>query len=113
MGKGQGGNRLVFIREPGEQGDGADQLFPDQAERVVKDHQIGVVSDIAARRAQMDDALGLRTLLAIGVDVGHDVVPDLFFPDSGDIVVDIVRVRPQLVELFVGNGKPQLLFGFG
>ena len=29
MGEGQRGDRLVFVREPGEQGDGAHQLFPD------------------------------------------------------------------------------------
>ena len=41
----------------------------------------------------MNDSLGFRTLNAIGVYVGHDIVADNSLPLFCHIVIDIFRVR--------------------
>ena len=44
----------------------------------------------------MDDAGGLGALLAVGVDMAHDVVAHQLFPLDGHFVVDIVHMSFQL-----------------
>ena len=61
----------------------------------------------------MDDPLGFGTLLAVGIDVRHDVVTDLFFTRRGDVVIDIVGMGAQFLELTVGNREAELLLRLG
>ena len=113
VGESQGGQIGVFPGELAQQSDGVDQLFAHQPQGVVQDDKVGVIPHVAAGGAQVDDALGVRALLAVGVDVGHHVVAHFLFPGGGHVVVDIVRMRLQLSNLFVGDGQPQLLLGLG
>ena len=110
MGKGQRGNRLIFLRKPGEKGNRGNQLAPDQAERVIKDQQVGVVPHIAACRAQMNDSFGFRALLAISVHMGHNIVTDFFFAGGGDFIINVIGVSAHFLDLFVGNRKTEFLF---
>ena len=59
MGEGQGGDRLVFVREPGEQGDGAHQLFSGLNGARHTESSDRCCPHIAARRPEMDDPLAL------------------------------------------------------
>ena len=59
----------------------------------------------------MDDALCLRTLAAVCVYVGHNIMAHLFFTGLGHIIIDIVLMGLQLVDLLLGNGKSQLHLG--
>ena len=49
----------------------------------------------------MDDSLCLRTLYAVGIDVGHDVVADHLLPLLCHVIVDIVRMAFQFLDLLV------------
>ena len=113
MSESQGGQVLVFQNKPAQQRQHIHQLFANQPQSIVHDHQVGVIADIAAGRPQMDDPLGIGTLHAISIDMRHHIVAHLFFPRGGYIIIDIVLVGFQLGNLFIGDGQAQLLFGFG
>jgi len=74
--------------------------------------QVGVVADITGGCPEMDDAPGCGALVAVGVDMGHDIVPDPGLVTLGILVVDRFRVRFQLVDLFGADRKAQLALGF-
>ena len=57
----------------------------------------------------MDDAGGLGTLLAVGVDVAHHVVAHQLFAGDGHIVVDVLHVGFQLCHHFGGDVGQALL----
>ena len=52
--------------------------------------KIGIVGDIAAGSAEMDDVAGLGADFAIGVDVGHDIVTQPAFVHFGAGEIDVV-----------------------
>ena len=112
VGERQGGQILVFLDEMPQQRQHIHQLFAHQTQRIVHDHQIGVVADIAAGRAQMDDALGFRALHPVSVHMRHHIVAHLLFLFACHIVVDVVLMRFQLGNLLIGDGQAQLLLGF-
>ena len=97
--------------EAGEHPDHPDQLGAHEPERLGHHDDVGVVADIAGGGAQVDDGARLGALPAERVNVGHHVVPHLPFPGLGHLVIDIVGVPLHLVDLLLGNRKPQLLFG--
>ena len=84
-----------------------------QFERFAHQDQVGVVGDVAARGAQVDDRAGVGANVAVGVDVGHHVVPQfsLVLGRLGEI--DIVDMRAQLVDLLFGDRQAQFRFGLG
>ena len=85
------------------------RLPANQLQRLGHDDDVRVVPHIAGCRAQVNDPLCLGALLAVGVDVGHDVVAHQLLPLLRHIVVDVVRVAFQLLDLLIGDGKSQLL----
>ncbi len=74
---------------------------------------VGVVADVAGRGAEVDNALGVRALQAVGVDVGHDVMAAAFLLRNGVFVVNVILVRPELVNLVLRNGEAQFHFALG
>ena len=108
---GQRGHGLVFVREFCQQGHHVQQLAAHYLQPLAHDKDIGIVAHIAAGGPQMDDALCLRALHAVGIDVAHHVVAALLFPGGGHIVIDVVLVRLQLGDLRVGDGQALLLLG--
>ena len=61
----------------------------------------------------MDNGLRVRALLAVGVNVAHDVVADQLLPGLGHIVIDSLGVGLQLVDLLLGHVEPQLALRLG
>ena len=123
MGVGERGHVLVAVREIRQQRNDVEELAADDPQALPHDDHVGVVADVAARRAQVDDPLRRGALHPVGVDVAHHIVTDLLLPRLGDVVVDVVRVGLQLGDLRVGDrealpllrpgqGDPQLPPGF-
>ena len=61
----------------------------------------------------MEDAGGRRGRLAVGVDVGHDVMAHLPLPRGGHLVVDVGDVGLHLLHLPGGDGQAQLMLRSG
>ena len=59
----------------------------------------------------MDDGLGVGTLLAVGVDVAHNVMADQLFTGFRHVVVDIPGMGLHLIDLLLGHVQPQLVLG--
>ena len=55
----------------------------------------------------MDDGHGLRTQLAVGVDMGHHIVTQLLLPLGCSGVVDVLNMGLQLIYLLLGDGQSQ------
>ena len=113
VGVGQAGHVLVLVGKLGQVGQGADDLLVHQFQALAHDDHVGVVTHIAAGGAQMDDALGVGALQAVGIDVAHHVMTDQLFPGGSLFVVDVVLVGFQLGDLLVGDVQALLLLGFG
>ena len=110
---GQAGQILVFLGEIRQLGDGVDQLPADELQGLGHDDHISVIAHIARGSPKVDDPLGGRALLSVGVHVGHDVMADLLLPGLGDVVVDVLCMGLQLIDLFLGDVQAQFLLGFG
>ena len=104
-GERQAGQVAVPIGERGQVIDDRDQPAADHLERFSQQQQVGVVGHEAARCAEVNDAPGCRAHVAVGVDVGHHVVPQLAFIALGGRKVDVVDVLPQLRDLLHGDGE--------
>ena len=83
------------------------QLFFEVPQRLAVDDEICVVRDVAARRAQMDDALRAGRVEAVGVDVRHHVVADFLLPLRNSVIVDGADVRGQLVHLLLRDRQAE------
>ncbi len=113
MCEGQCGQRLVFIRELCKIADDRDQLVAHQTQTLGHDDDVGVVADIAGGSAEVNDALCVRALHAVGVDMAHHIMAHQLFALGGDLVVDVVGVRLQLVDLRLRDGETEFHFRFG
>ena len=63
--------------------------------------QVGVVGDVAARGAQVNDRPGSGAQVAVGVHVGHHVVPQLLLVSGGGGEIDVVDVGRQFGDLLL------------
>ena len=113
VGVGEAGHVLVLGGELRQIGNDADELFAHQFKALPHDDDIGVVAHIAAGSAQMDDALRLGALQAVGVDMAHHIMTHQLFPCGGVLVVDIVLVGLQLGDLLIGDVQTLFLLGLG
>src|SRR5262249_37784405 len=84
-----------------------------ELERLANQYQVGVVGDVAARRAQVNDPAGGRAAVAVCVDVRHHVVPQLALVLRRPGEIDVVDGRAQLGDLFDRDVEPQLALGLG
>ena len=89
----QSRGRLVRFRKTGKVGDDLQQLSPEVFQAVPVENDVGVIGDIAAGGAQMDDTGGGGRGLAVGIHVGHHVVADFLFPCRGTGTVPAEGVR--------------------
>ena len=115
MGVPQGCEPLVLARKGDEIGDNIDQALLDELQTLFLEQQIGVAANKLRSCAEMDDRLGSRALEAIGIDMGHDIMADLFFLGRGQLEIDIRDMGPQFIEHGAGDeiGKTHLMLGFG
>ena len=88
-------------------------LLAHQLQRVAQHQHVGVIGDVAAGRAQMDDARSLGALKPVCVHVGHDVVPALLFAAARVLVVDVRSVALQLLDLLLGDVEAKLTLALG
>ena len=96
VGVGHAGHILVLLGKVCQLCQHTHQLFAHQLQTLPHHDDIGVVAHIAAGGTQMDDTGCLGALLAVGVDMAHDVVAHQLFPLDGHFVVDIVHMGFQL-----------------
>ena len=113
MGVAQSGSRLERFRETGKVGDDLQQLSPEVFQAVPVENDVGVIGDVAAGRAQMDDTGGGGRGLAVGIHVRHHVVTDFLFPRRGTGEVDVRDVGFQLLDLLFGDRQSQRMLGLG
>lgn len=69
------------------------QFAADELPRCAHLQKVGVIVHIAARRAEMDDACGLRAGIAERADVRHHVVAQPVLILGGTVKIDIVEMR--------------------
>ena len=93
MRKAEARHVLIFISKSRNACNGVYQFFPDQAQRLAHRDHLGNIANIAAGCAQMDDRLRLGALIAVSVNVRHNIVAEFLFISSGRLVIDILGVR--------------------
>ena len=79
--------------------DGCHQPAAEDFQSLPHQDQIGVIRDVTARRAEVDDAPRIRTTVTIRVDMGHHVVPQLPLVLGGPVEIDVVDGGFQLGDL--------------
>ena len=71
--------------------------------------EIGVVRDVGARGAEVQERPRRRRLLAQEMDVRHHVVAQALLVLRRAVEIRVVEVGAQLAQGVVGDGEPQLL----
>ncbi len=104
---------LVLTCEVTQRGDRVYELAPHKNERRAHTDDIRVVADVAARGAQMYYRLCIRTALAEGEHMRHNVVAHLVLVTRGRFIVDIVNMRLHLLYLRIAYIEPELLLTLG
>ena len=113
MGVAQGGHILVGVGKLPQIGQHLQKLCPQVFQAVPIDHNVGVVGDIAGGSTQVDDTGGRGSHLAVGIDMGHDIMAHQLLPLGGHGVVDVGDVGLQLPDLLLGDVQAQLVLGLG
>lgn len=72
-------------------------------------HNYSIVSHVAGGGAEVDDGSGGGAAVCEGVDVSHDVVPELALLLSRHGEVDVLLVALHLLDLGVRDGQTQIL----
>ena len=111
--KARQGRSRCSLGEAGQALDHRHQPVADQLQRLAQQEQVGVVGHVAARGAQVDDRPGRGADVAVGVDVGHDVVPQPPFVPLGSGKIDVVDMLPQLGDLLRRDWQPKFRLGLG
>ena len=93
-----GGEGLDHHRQPGS----------DQIEAVAHHHQIGVVGDKGTRGPEVEDRPGLGAGIAIGVQVGENVVPHLLLVGGRLHEIDRLQMGAELGDLLRRDRQAQL-----
>jgi len=79
------------------------QLGLDQAQCLAQAQRVGVIFDIHAGCAQMDDRPANRALLGIGANLSHQVMAQLTFELLGTFPINIILMSAQISELFAAH----------
>ena len=106
MREAEAGQIAMLLGEAAQAIDRCRQPCGQHFKALAHEHQIGVVGDIAARRAKMNDAAGRGALIAVSVDVRHHIVPQPAFMGIGGGEIDVLNVLAQLVDLRGAIGNP-------
>ncbi len=72
-------------------------------------HIYSIVSHVAGGGAEVDDGSGSGAAVCEGVDVGHDIVPELALLLGRHCKVDVLFVALHLLNLSVCDGQTQSL----
>ena len=105
----EAGESRIFVGKVAEVLHRGFQLPLEIAKAVAVENQVRVIGHVAARCAEVDDALCPGRVHTERIDVRHHVVPDLLFLFGHHVVIDRAHVRGQLVDLRLRNGKTQIV----
>ena len=109
VGIAQRGHSLVGISKFRQIGQDFLQLFFQVHQALAVDHQVGIIGNVAAGSAQVDDACCVRCHFAVGVDMGHHIMAHFFFPGGGTSVVNVRQMGFQLGHLLLRHRQAQFL----
>ena len=104
----EGRQVLVLLGKVRNGGDSAEQQPTDNAERTLHKYYIGIVSDVAGGRAEMDYSLRAGACVAVRLDMRHNIVTHLMLVLTRTLVIYIVDMRTQLRNLLLGYAEPEL-----
>jgi len=76
---------------------------------LAENNQVCIIRNIAAGRPQMNDAGGLRSGLAEGVNMRHYIVAKLLLKPSRLFVINVLQMLCHLPKLSIGNLQTQIL----
>ncbi len=107
------GHVLVFHRKLGKLVHHAAKTLAHENHGLLHLDKVGVVAHESRRCTEVDNALGLRALHAVSVNVAHHVVTAALFFFFGDFEVDVLLVGLQFVHLLLRNREAEFHFGFG
>ncbi len=111
--EGQAGHGPILLGEAGQAVDHGHQPVADHFQGLAEQHEIGVVGHVAACRAQVDDRPGRGADVAVGMNVGHHVVPQPPLVPFGRREVDVVDVLLQLGDLLLADRQAEFRLGLG
>src|SRR5262249_57371055 len=95
----------------GQGSEDADEPIAQPSHSLAHQDQVGIVGDVAAGGAEVNNFAGVGTDFAIGVDVGHDVVTAAALVLGGPREVDVVDVGAQLFDLSAADARRDAVVG--
>ncbi len=107
------GHVLVFHSKLGKFVHHAAKTLAHEDHSLLHLDKVGVVAHESRRCTEVDNALSLRALHAVSVNMAHHVVTAALFFFFGDFEVDVLFVGLQFVHLLLRNGEAEFHFGFG
>jgi len=114
VGEPQCGQVAVLGRELAQRVDHVHEFAADLLQARAQQDQVGVVGDVRAGRAQVDDRRRLGRRLAEGVNMGHHVVAHPAFVVGRLGEIDVVQVAAHRLQRRVGHlGQPELALRLG
>src|SRR5689334_7719316 len=107
--------RLVapFARKGSQRTQYANDLRAQQLQAAPDEDEIGIICDVSARCAEMNERLGDGRNVTECSDVRHDVVTQLPLVPGNDAEVDIVEVGAHLLDCLVRYLYSEVSFAFG
>ena len=112
MGKGQRGQILIFFSKIRQPLNHIQQLAMQQAQSVAHDDNVRIIANITAGSAQMNNAFGGRAAIAIGMNMRHHVMTQLFLISRRRRIINILGVSAQFRQLRIGYRQAKFLLGF-
>jgi hypothetical protein len=89
-----------------------DEPSEQKAEPVAHHDEIGIVGDEGAGCPEVQKGACRRGLIAEGVNVGHDIVPEATLVPCGNLEVGIVQVGAHLRDGLLRYVESELTLGF-
>ncbi len=113
MGEAEAGQIAVFGGEGGQRVDHGRHAAGDHLQALAQQQQVGVVGHVTACGPEMDDRPGVGAEVAVGVDVGHHIVPQFSLVTRGGVEVDVIDVGLELVDLLRRDRQSKFRLGLG
>ncbi len=113
MGIAQSDDVFVLRGKLGQRRHDIDQAHANQAQGLTHLNKVGVIADKRARSPEVDNAPRLRTLIAVGPDMSHDIVAELAFVVGRNVKINRFDVGAEFLDLILANIEPFLRLGFG
>jgi hypothetical protein len=109
----QAGQVTMLLGEAAKLIDHRGQSAGQKLQPLAHQNQIGVVGDVTACGTEMNNRPSLGADIAIGVHVGHHVVPQLSLVSRRRLEIDVINVGLQLLKLLLADVQAHLLLGLG